>query len=91
MPLLARAYLAQGRFQEVKDISVADLAPAAGRPPAGHQGAGGTGAEGVCAAPETIAEAERLVPTIARRRSPPPASRWSRNDPVDAERRSTAR
>ena len=85
MPLLARAYLAQGRFQEVKDIATTGLAPEEAAPLLVTRALAELGLKQVAEAGTTIAEAERLAPTIPE--APLTAARiaLARNDPVDAE------
>ena len=64
MPLLARAYLAQGRFQEVKGLSTEGLAPDEAGPLLVTRAMAELGLKDVPAARATIAEAERLEPNI---------------------------
>ena len=85
MPLLARAYLAQGRFKEVKDLSVEGLAPAEAGPLLVTRALAELGLKEVPQAQEAAAEAERLVPNIGE--APLAAARVAlvRDDPDAAE------
>jgi putative PEP-CTERM system TPR-repeat lipoprotein len=85
MPLLARAYLAQSRFKEVKDISVDGLAPADAGPLLASRALAELGLKEVPQAQEAAAAAERLAPNIVE--APLAAARVAlvRDDPAAAE------
>jgi len=84
MPLLARAYLAQGRFKEVRDIAVEGLPPEEAAPLLVTRAMAELGLKDLPQAQATIAEAERLEPNAAE--APLTAARvaLAANDPVTA-------
>ena len=66
LPLLARTYLAQGRFKDVlAEFSVKDLAPEEAAPLLVTQAMAHLGLKQVVQAQATAAEAERLAPQLA--------------------------
>jgi cellulose synthase operon protein C len=65
MPALARAYLAQGRFQEVKDLSVEGMTPEEAAPLLVTRALAELGLKQMTEAQATITEAERLAPNLA--------------------------
>jgi len=85
MPLLARAYLAQGRFKEVKDLAVEDLPPEEAGPLLVTRAMAELGLKDVAQAKTTIAEAERLEPNAVE--APLTAARvaLAANDPATAD------
>ena len=85
LPLLARAYLAQGRFKDVlADFPVKDLPPEEAGPLLVTQALAYLGLKQEAQAEQTVAEAERLAPQIVE--APLAAARiaLARNDPATA-------
>ena len=87
MPMLARAYLAQGRFKEVKDIPVEGLPPAEAGPLLVTRAMAELGLKQVAQAQATIEQAERLEPNAVE--APLTAARvaLARDDNAGAEKK----
>lgn len=88
LPLLARAYLAQGRFKDVlKDFFVKDLAPEEAGPLLVTLALAHLGLKDEAQAEQAVAEAERLAPDIVE--APLAAARiaLARDDPAAAEQK----
>jgi len=87
MPMLARAYLAQGRFKEVKDLSVEGLAPAEAGPLLVTRAMAELGLKQLPQAQATIEQAERLEPNAVE--APLTAARvaLARDDNAGAEKK----
>jgi putative PEP-CTERM system TPR-repeat lipoprotein len=84
-PLLARTYLAQGHFKEVKDLSVAGLPPEEAGPLLAARAMAELGLTKVPEAQATIAEAERLAPNSVETSLAAARVALAHNDPATAE------